>query len=305
MTTHSRRPGTVRCPGRLRRPGPSRRPRLGGLLALAASLLLVLTGCIPASDVDRSQKTVIPGTLIVGMSPDFPPMEYRNDDNELVGADVELVREAGRRMGMEVQFEEQKFDQLITSVRTDRVDVVFSGMSDTPVRQKTVDFIDYYQSVGQFYTLPENAGRFQESTDICGQPVSVSTKTDYYTSLLDYNEDVCQANGLPDISIVATDSGAAARLQLDQGRSIAAVQGRENLAYFATTEPGKYQVVLSDLTALPFGAAVRKDNTELSEAIRQAFQDMYDDGTMVRILEKYGVESGARAPEINGVKGEE
>jgi polar amino acid transport system substrate-binding protein len=269
------------------------RTRRGGMIAaLAAALLLVLTGCIPAADVDRSEKTVIPGTLIVGMSPDFPPMEYRDEDNELVGADVELVREAGRRMGMEVQFEEQKFDQ------------VFSGISDTPVRQKTVDFVDYYQSVGQFYTLPENAGRFREDTDICGQPVSVSTKTDYYTSLLDYNDEVCKANGLPEISIVATDSGAAARLQLDQGRAVAAVQGRENLAYFATTEPGKYEVVLSDLTALPFGAAVRKDNTQLSEAIRDAFQQMYDDGTMVRILDKYGIESGAREPEINGVKGE-
>ncbi|WP_347345323.1 transporter substrate-binding domain-containing protein [Microbacterium sp.] len=278
-------------------------------VAAAGAAIALLAGCSspaggdgdkPADGGDAGLTTIVDGTLTVGLSPDFPPMEYLDGD-KLVGADVDIMTEVAKRLELDVAFEHQKFDQLINSVRTDRVDVVVSGMSDTVERQKTLDFVDYYSSTGRFYTTPALAGDFTKAEDACGASVAVSTKTDYYPALQKFSADVCEAKGHDPIEIVGTDSGAAARLQLEQGRAQLAVQGAENLAYFNQQTPDTYIIVLDVLNEQPFGAAVRKGNTALAEAIRDVLQEMHDDGSMADILATYGLEAGLREPEINGV----
>ena len=274
--------------------------------AAAASAVFLLAGCgssASAGTDNGTVSTVKSGVLTVGLSPDFPPMEYLDPTtNTLTGADVDLVNEIAKRLDLKVEFTQQKFDQLINSVKTERVDMTFSGMSDTVERQKTVDFVDYFKSVGRFYTTAANKDKFTKATDACGQPVAVSSATDYFPKLQQFSKDTCTAAGLPEVNIIPTDSGAAARLQLDQGRALLAIQGAENLVYFAQQNPGKYDMVLPDLTNTPFGAAVKKGNSALEEKVQKAFAAMNSDGTTKKILDKYNVGYGLMDPVINGVK---
>ncbi len=279
--------------------------KLISLIAATAAATL-LAGCgssaTPASDASAGGvKTITAGTLTVGLSPDYPPMEYLDGD-KLIGADVDLITEVAKRMGKEVKFEQQKFDQIINSVRTERVDLAISGMSDTLERQQTLEFVDYFLATGRFYTLPELAGEFTKDTDICGKAVALSTKTDYYPALQKLNTELCEGAGLAPIEIVGADSGAAARLQLDQGRAQLAVQGASNLAYFEAQTPGKYQIVLGILNEEMYGISVKKGNTALAEAVHAVLKDMYDDGTTAEILTKWGLGDNILEPVINGVK---
>lgn len=289
--------------------------RMRGITAVATLLIGVgaLTACAnggstttPANSTagdgsTAAVTTIKQGVLTVGISPDFPPMEYLEGQN-LVGSDVEMITEVAKRLGLTVEFDQQKFDQLINSVRTDRVDLVISGMSDTVERQKTLDFVDYYNSLGRFYTLSDKASKFSTAGDVCGVAVAVSSKTDYYPALQQFSKDTCESAGKPAVNIVQTDSGAAARLQLEQGRAELAVQGAENLAYFEKTDAGKYEIVLDALTDQPFAIGVRKGNMQLAEAVRDKLEAMYDDGTAEDILTKHGIPDGLRAPAINEVK---
>lgn len=274
----------------------------------AAVVMFALSGCggaTPSGDKadGNGVSTVKPGVLTVGLSPDFPPMEYRDPtSNQLVGADVELVSEIAKRLNLKVEFTEQKFDQLVNSVKTERVDITFSGMSDTVERQKTVDFVDYFKSKGRFYTLGANKDKFTKATDACGQSIAVSKATDYYPKLIKFSDETCKAAGLPEVKIIPADSGAAARLQLDQGRANLAIQGAENLTYFETKEPGKYAMVMPELTNTPFGAAFKKGNSAFGEKVLEAFKSMNTDGTTKSILEKYKLGYGQMEPVINGVK---
>ena len=284
------------------------RSRAAATAVLALTAALGLSACSGAivgnqTAADSKVKTIQSGVLTVGLSPDFPPMEYLNpSDDKLVGVDVDLVTELSKRLGLKVNFVQQKFDQLISSVRTNRVDIVFSGMSDTVDRQKTLDFIDYFNSQGRFYTTASHAKEFTKDTDACGTSVAVSSVTDYYPALQHFSKTVCVDAGHPAVNIVATDSGAAARLQLDQGRALLAIQGAENLVYFNKQSPGKYPEVLSPVNQTPYGAAFAKGNTALENKVLAQLKAMVDDGTMKKILETGGVAYGLRAPAINGVK---
>ena len=279
--------------------------------AIAATVTLGLTACVggtsTATSSSSSGTTGLPqaikdaGSIRIGLSPDFPPMEYRDGD-KLAGLDIELQQKLGEVLGVKIEVVESPFDQLINSVQTGRVDLVMSGISDTLERQKTVDFVDYFKSQGRLYTSGARAGEFTKQSDACGKSLAVSGKTDYFEQVKALSKTVCTDQGLPEISILATDSGAAARLQIDQGRADLAAQGAENLAYFAKTDPGKYGPVLDALPAKPFGVLMKKGDTQLSKAVKDAFDKIIASGDYQKILESHGLGYGSTTPEINGVK---
>ena len=163
-------------------------------------------------------------------------------------------------------------------------------------------FVDYFNSQGRFYTVANKAGGYTEPTSVCGKSVAVSSKTDYYDQIAKLSATVCQPVGLPEIHRLGTDSGAAARLQIEQGRADLAVQGGENLAYLEKTEPGTYVRVLDPLPGTPFGAVVAKDNTHLAAALKKAFEDLQASGEYDRILGEWNMGYGKMPPTINGVK---
>ncbi|MFJ9175874.1 ABC transporter substrate-binding protein [Streptomyces sp. NPDC102360] len=285
---------------------------LRALTAVAACLAATaaLTGCVSTSmPASAAGKGGLPPSiskdkqLKVGLSPDFPPMEYRDEKtNRVVGVDVDLARALGAELGLKVTFQEQKFDQLMNSVTTSRVDMVMSGISDTVDRQETVDFVDYFDTVGRFYTLPSRADDFRDGDDVCGRKLAVSKTTDYYGQALDYNKRYCTGKGKPAIRVLPTDSGAAARLQLEQKRADVAIQGGENLAFFGRTEPGRFKTVLDPIPAKPFAAVVKKDDKPMARLVLKGFRQIRADGTYQRILKKAGMAYGSMAPTFNGVE---
>lgn len=282
--------------------------RIAALTAVAAFGLTACVGGAETATEAAAGTTGLPqaikdaGKIRIGLSPDFPPMEFRDSDKKLSGVDIELQQKLGEVLGVEIEVVESPFDQLINSVQTGRVDLVMSGISDTLERQKTADFVDYFKSQGRLYTSGARAGEFTQQTDICGKKLAVSGKTDYFEQVKTLSKTVCTDKGLPELSILPTDSGAAARLQIEQGRVDLAAQGGENLAYFAETEPGKYASVLDPLPAKPFGVLMKKGDTQLANAVKDAFTEIVDNGEYQKILDKWGLGYGAMTPEVNGVK---
>lgn len=280
------------------------------LASVAAVAALALTGCVSGNTGTSSGASAegLPaeikssGKLRVGLSANFPPMEFKDKDEKYVGADVDLQKKLGEVLGVQIEIVEAPFDQLINSVQTGRVDMVMSGMTDTVERQKSGDFVDYFRSQGRLYTTGARAGEFTKQDDACGKKVAVSGKTEFFNTIKTLNTTLCTDKGKPAIEILAADSGPAARLQLDQGRADLAAQGAENLAYFAKTEPGKYATVLDPLPSKPNGILVKKGNTQLLNAIKDGMQKIYDNGEYKKVLDQWGIGYGAMKPEINGVK---
>ncbi|MFF2508980.1 ABC transporter substrate-binding protein [Streptomyces sp. NPDC058067] len=279
------------------------------VLAVGTILLASACGGNSAANSDAAAKSGLPaavaqsGTLRVGMSPDFPPMEYLDEKTKgVTGVDVQLAHALGKQLGVKVQIVQQSFDQLLNSVQTGRVDLVMSGLSDTPERQKTVDFIDYFGSQGRFYTRQKDATKYKEAGDACGKTLAVSKKTDYYEQAQDFSRKNCSGAGKRPITLLPTDSGSAARLQLEQGRVDIALQGAENLTYFEKKDPAKFEPVLAPLPSTPFGIVLKKGDTKMSGAVLKAMNALVKDGTYRRILTDSGMKYALVTPALNGSK---
>jgi polar amino acid transport system substrate-binding protein len=105
------------------------------------------------------------GSIVAAVVPNYPPLEMRDPaSGTLIGFDIELGNALAEKLGVKMQWQETSFEQMLSAVRTGRVDIIMSGMSDLPARQETASFIDYVRSGTQFLT---QAGRAPAAGPAC------------------------------------------------------------------------------------------------------------------------------------------
>ena len=84
------------------------------------------------------------GTIVVGTAADYPPFEFYNRDFELDGLDIALMKEIGRRLGLEVELRDMAFDGLGNALQVEQIDAAISAITITDQRRQFVDFSDTY-----------------------------------------------------------------------------------------------------------------------------------------------------------------
>ena len=273
--------------------------RIGALLlgtafgALAANPAIVLPKAVAAKKL-----------VTVGINGIFPPMEFKEPGtDELIGFDVDLAKAIGQTLEVRVVFDDQKFDQLLNSVNTSRVDFVISGLSDTEVRRKTFDFIDYFTTGTQAYTTTELTRTINTLESLSGKTLAVSAATDYLVTMQKWSKDNLEDKGKPGINILPVDSEATARLQIVQGRAQCSVISPEVLGWLEKQNPGKFKAFGPILNPRPYGICFRKDNSELRNAVLTAMTELHKNGTYRKLLAKWSLTAGAvEEPLVNGVK---
>lgn len=129
-------------------------------LVMATSLSLV--ACATHESTDNSLKDVQDkGALVVALSPEYAPFEFRtlvDGKDTIVGADIELAKEIGKELGVEVEFSAMSFDNVLNSVQNGKVDLAISGISATEERAKVFDFsIPYYTSTNKLIINKTNS----------------------------------------------------------------------------------------------------------------------------------------------------
>jgi polar amino acid transport system substrate-binding protein len=274
---------------------------------LAAACLALLTA-FPAAAADPAIKLPeairAKGQLKVGINGIFPPMEFKNPGSEeLIGFDVELAQAIGTTLNVKVVFDDQKFDQLLASVTTGRVDFVISGLSDSAARRKTFDFVDYFNSGTQAFTVKANAKTITGLEALSGKTLAISASTDYMATLQKWSKDNLEAKGKPGIQFLPVDSEATSRLQMVQGRAQASAISPEVFGWMEKQTPGQFVPIGPILAPDPYGICFKKDQTELRDAVAEALKRLLKNGTYKKILAKWEVSrSGVPEVLVNGEK---
>ncbi|MBI0435675.1 ABC transporter substrate-binding protein [Roseomonas sp. KE0001] len=270
-------------------------------LALAATMLTPLAA---AQAAELPARITSRGAIVAAIVPNYPPLELRDPQtNELTGFDVELGQALAEKLGVRMQWQETSFDQMLASVRTGRVDIILSGMSDLKSRQETATFIDYLRSGSQFFTQHSRAAEFPEPQALCGKRVGASRRTALPNDIKAFSEAECEGKGRPAIVYVPTEGSADARTQLRQGRIDAAMQGGETLPYIMGQEPNTYAPIGEPVRYTLMGIATGKEETQLQQALVEGLKALMADGTYARLLAKWQLTPSA-IPEIQVNGGE-
>ena len=251
------------------------KPQIGHLSIVICCLPLLLAACArPDAVWERVSET---GILRVGMDASFPPFEPIAADGTLVGFDVDLARELGRRLGVEIQFVANlPYDGLYDALAVGRVDAVISALVVNPARMADFAYSTPYFDAGQVLVVRAGESGIEGMANLGGRTVAVEFGTQGDLEARKW------ARQLSDLTVVPYQTAAGALAALAAGEADAALVDR--VSALAATG----LVIAGDpVVEEPYAVAVRHDSQHLLRAINDALAEMEADGTIEALIERW------------------
>lgn len=216
---------------------------------------------------------------VVGTNASFPPFEYV-EDGEIVGFDIDLVKEIAKLQGFEVEFRDISFDSLIPGLASGSLDMVAAGMTITEARKEVVAFSDPYYSANQSVLVHQDSE--EDLTVLFGDnDIGVQTGTTGDTWVRDklIERDILTGE------IRNYDSYVFVIRDLANKNIDAAVLDKPVAETYSKNNP--VDVVAEVITGEEYGIAVSKNNAALQEKVNAGLAKVIENGTMDELIEKY------------------
>jgi polar amino acid transport system substrate-binding protein len=116
---------------------------------LAIGLLAVSACAAFSAQAGAIDDAVKSGTLRVGMDPTYMPFEMTNKRGEIIGFEVDLLKDMAKTMGVKLELVSTGYDGIIPALMTNKFDMIGSGMTLTQERNLRLNFSDPFIVVGQ------------------------------------------------------------------------------------------------------------------------------------------------------------
>ncbi|MDD4508989.1 MAG: amino acid ABC transporter substrate-binding protein [Eubacteriaceae bacterium] len=249
------------------------------VLIAALAAVAVFAGCGNSkSDSSQDEVTNDDKTFVVGLDDSFPPMGFRDDDNNIVGFDVDLAKEAGKRMGLDVKFQVINWDTKEMELNNDKIDAIWNGLSITDERKQNMDFTKPYLENDQVIVV-KNGSTIAKKADLEGKKVGCQKGSSAYDALMADAISGKIDGGKP----TEFDENVSCFQDLDAGRLDAMVVDSVVAKYYIKKEDAKFTILSESLSPEKYGVAVKKGNTDMLNKIQKAIDEMEADGTAAKI----------------------
>lgn len=209
----------------------------------------------------------------------FKPFEFENDNGEMVGIDLDLLKAIAEDQGFTYELQVVGFNAAVMALETGAADAVIAGMSITPEREELYDFSDpYFESgVGCAVLSTSDAADY---SDFAGKQVAAKTGTEGCK----FAESIADQYGF---TVVQFDTSAMMYQDVLAGNSVACFEDYPVMGY--EISQGMDLKLLDKLeSANNYGIAVMKgENAELLEMINAGLANLKADGTYDEIISTY------------------
>ncbi|MBO3751603.1 ABC transporter substrate-binding protein [Streptosporangiaceae bacterium NEAU-GS5] len=259
----------------------------------------------PAPSTTSTLATIVPdsikadGKLLIGTEASYAPNEMVDPSSQtIVGWDIELGQAIAAKLNLTAVYQNAGFDTIIPGVQSGKYEMGISSFTDTPERQKVVDFVTYY-SAGTSWAVLKGNPKHVMPDKACGKNVGVQQGT-IQVQDLKKRSDVCVAAGKSPVDMVVHKLQTEVTADLVSGKTDAMLADSPVVGYAADQTNGRLDVLGQAYSTAPYGIAIGKKSGGLKEAVQGVLKELIADGTYMRILNKWGVEEGAiKYPAIN------
>ncbi len=245
----------------------------------------MLWGCSKKENVQGDfSKLKARGYAVVGIDDTFVPMGFKDDKGELTGFDVELAKEAFKKIGIEVRFQPIDWSMKETELNSGNIDLIWNGYSITKERKEKVAFSKAYLGNRQVIITLANSS-IKSKKDLKDKKVAAQNGSSAMDAISKEPEVLKAFQGG---KVVLFDTNNEAFMDLEAKR-VDAVVADEILARYYIKQRGedKYKVLEEDFGKEEYGIGMRKEDKELVNKINKALEDMLKDGTSEKISKKW------------------
>ncbi len=256
-------------------------------IALLAILLLTSTVFAAGSKeqapgVDDSlQKVLDKGKFIMGLDDSFPPMGFRDANNEIVGFDVDLAREVTKRMGVELVLQPIDWNAKEQELNTGNIDCIWNGFTITDDRLAAMTFTPPYVNNAQVVVVKGDSP-YHSQADLAKKTIGLQAGSSAAQALEDtpafksiiknvveFKENL---TGLMDLEIGGID-----------GLILDLLVANDNI-----NRSGKnFRILEEYLTPEGYGVGFRKGEQKLADEVWAQMKAMDADGSLAKIATKW------------------
>jgi polar amino acid transport system substrate-binding protein len=258
------------------------------LLATAAILLaglapsLAEAACTPALGHPPLARK---GSLIAAINPTVAPIQYIDDDGNIIGLDVDLGNAIAERLCLKMEFQSTQFATMIPILKEGRIDLVDSFMFYTPERAEQVLMVPYGASAMAIVVDKKNTAVITGPQDFSGKRFGVELGTVDFKDATEASETLVKA-GKPAIDIHTYSTYADVLQALKAGQVDAVFIGTEQAFYYRDKGVDFFRIALTGYD--PHAEALAFSNPELAEAVVKVMNDMKQDGSFDKIFAPLG-----------------
>ena len=220
------------------------------------------------------------GTLVIGIT-DFEPMDYKDADGNWIGFDADMAKAFAESLGVTAEFVEIDWDNKILELDSKTIDCVWNGMTLTAEVTSSMECSNAYCNNAQVVIVPADKAADYQTVESCKDLVfaaEAGSAGEAELTALGYNVTPVKAQSDALMEVAAGTSDAAVIDSL-----MAAAMVGEGTGYSALT-------YTCGLNSEEYGVGFRK-GSDLAQKLNDFFKASYDDGTMLKIAETYGVQA--------------
>lgn len=249
---------------------------------VALVLLLLMAGMALAGCGSVGTKAPAKQKIVIGLDDSFPPMGFRDEKNNIVGFDVDMAKEAAKRLGIEVEFKPIDWSSKEAELSAKRIDALWNGMNITEERKKNVLFSEPYMESKQLIFVLAGS-TIKSAADLSGKVVGVQQSSIGEEVVV---KDAKLKSSLKDFKVYP--DFIAAFMDLNTGRVDAVVTDEILGRYYMSKDKGKYVAIEQPLGEVgTYGIGFRKDDTELRDKVQKILDEMKKDGTSAQISKQW------------------
>ncbi len=260
--------------------------KIGIILGIALLAFLVIgassAGFLDFLDGDQAVDND-ENTLVVGFDAEFPPYGYKDDSGEYVGFDLDLAQEVCDRNNWTLVKQPIDWDAKDAELESGSIDCIWNGFtingreddytwSDPYINNKQIFVVKADSGIKTFADLEGKIVETQKDSSALaaleGDQKALADTFETLTQVADYN------TGFMDL-----ESGACDAVAMDIGVAQHDISSKDN--------PTDYYIIPQEISSEQYGVGFKKGNEELRDQVQDTLNEMFEDGTVLKIAQKY------------------
>ncbi|WP_276795288.1 amino acid ABC transporter substrate-binding protein [Ruminococcus champanellensis] len=269
--------------------------KLKSIFAILTAGVLACAGLTACGDdkAASNQKA----TFTVGFDQDFPPFGYVDENGEFTGFDLELAKEAAKRMDMEIKLQPIDWDSKELELSSGSISCIWNGFTMNG-RENDYTWTESYMDNSQVFVVKSDSG-IKTQADLAGKIVTAQTDSaalnalngdDFKDLKASFKELLTCAQY--NTAFMDLEAGAVDAVAMDIGVAKYQIEGKES----------KFIILDEPIVKEQYAIGFYKGNTEMRDKVQKALDEMAADGTFKKISEKwfgYDVCTLAAAKNVN------
>ncbi len=234
----------------------------------------------PAAEGDQSLQNILDkGELVLGLDASFPPMGFTDENNEIIGFDIDVAQEVCNRMGVELVKQPINWDTKEEDLKVGKIDCIWNGMSINPARAEAMNLSDPYMKNEMIFVVPADS-EVKSMDDLEGKTVGVQTGSTAQEILEAWDK-------FDTITESPLEENVTALSQMELGFSDAVFLDSVVANYFITSNNKDYVVLDGNLEAEEYAIGFRKEDQALRDEVQKTLSEMKADGALGEISTKW------------------